>query len=144
MSLKCHIYATYINSFLCTWDILSLYISYEINAINNVTRSTGIHTFPITGICPWTNMPATWHRYISLYLCCSLPIDFTYAANIHQKSIPLQAWSMGRPYSCKICASNKYTLKCHQYTTCPNNLICMYRGSMPIYMPHIKLLPSMM
>ena len=33
--------------------------SHQLHAFNNVNRSTGIHTFHITDICPWTNMPAT-------------------------------------------------------------------------------------
>ena len=33
-------------------NYVSLSISYELNAMNNVTMTTGMHTFIITGICP--------------------------------------------------------------------------------------------
>ena len=36
------------------------------------------------------------------------------------------------------------TLKYHKYATCPNYLMCIPRGSIPMYMPHTKLLPLMM
>ena len=44
-----------------------LYTLYELNTTNNVTRSTGILTFHITGICPWTNMPSKLHKYVPLH-----------------------------------------------------------------------------
>ena len=41
------------NYFMCTYDItMSVYIAYQLNAINNVTTSTGMHTFHISDICP--------------------------------------------------------------------------------------------
>ena len=45
--------ATYVNYFICTQETtMSVYTSYELIAIKNVTRSTGIHTFHISGTCP--------------------------------------------------------------------------------------------
>ena len=35
-------------------------------------------------------------------------------------------------------------LKYHRYSICPNYVTCIYDGSMPIYMPHLKLLLSVM
>ena len=34
------------------YNYVSIYTSYELNAINNVNSSTGIHTLHIGGICP--------------------------------------------------------------------------------------------
>ena len=61
--------------------------SYELNAINNVTRSSGIHTFHITGLCPWTNMPATLHNYVPLHYYCILNIYATLLHTSIKKSI---------------------------------------------------------
>ena len=42
MALKCHIYATYANNFMCRYNnTMSVYH----NATNSVTTSTGMHTF---------------------------------------------------------------------------------------------------
>ena len=50
MPLKCHIYA---KCFMCTYHTtVSVYTSYDLNELNNVTRSTNILAFHITGICP--------------------------------------------------------------------------------------------
>ena len=47
--------------------------TYGLNAVSNVTRSTGIHTFPIIGICPLNNMLKI------AYVCCTaLLLQFTY------------------------------------------------------------------
>ena len=40
--------------------------------INSVTRNTSIHAFHITGICPWTYIPATLNINVSLH--CSFPM----------------------------------------------------------------------
>ena len=47
-------------------NYVSIYASYELSVITNVTRSTGIHTSHIIGIFLWTNMPATLHMYVQL------------------------------------------------------------------------------
>ena len=78
ISLKYHIYTTFPNNFMCTWNnYVSIYTTYEFTAINNVTRSTGIHTFPIIGICHWTNMPSKLLMNVALLCCCSLHINLT-------------------------------------------------------------------
>ena len=59
--------ATYVNKFMCTWhNYVSIYASYELTAINNVTRITGVHTFHIIGTC-------TLNRYAHhiVYICSS-------------------------------------------------------------------------
>ena len=74
MALKCHIYATYANYFICTCETtMSAY-----NAINNVTSSTGIHIFHITNKYAWTNILATLHLYVPLYFYYCLHIYPTY------------------------------------------------------------------
>ena len=56
---KCHIYQV-VHSQI--WEnYVSLHASYELTSINNMTMSTGIHTYHITGICIWRNTPATLH-----------------------------------------------------------------------------------
>ena len=47
--------------------------SNELTATNNVTTSTGTHTFHI--ICPWKNMAATLDIYVTLPYYCSLNTD---------------------------------------------------------------------
>ena len=75
MPLKCHIFQL---PPVHIWDNqVSIYTSYELTAINNLTRSTGIHTFHITGICFWTYKCATLYIYISLHFSCSLPVNPT-------------------------------------------------------------------
>ena len=60
--LKLHIYS---NQFMCTWHCyVSINTSCELTTISNVNRSTSIHTFQITGTCPWTNISAILHIYI--------------------------------------------------------------------------------
>ena len=56
---------------------VSTCFSYKLTAINNVSRNNGIHTFCITGICPWTNTPVTLHVCPT---ACLLPC--TYRPNI--------------------------------------------------------------
>ena len=63
------------NSSCADWNNhLSIYASYKLTAINNVTRCTSIHTFHITVIWPWTNMSATIHTSVPLHFYCSLNI----------------------------------------------------------------------
>ena len=58
-------------------NYVSIYASYELTAITNVTRSTCIYIFSITSICPWTNMPSTLHKYGPLHFYYSLHIQPT-------------------------------------------------------------------
>ena len=73
-----------IHQLLCvqTWPhYVSIYTSYELTAINNETRSSGIHASRITGICHWTNMPAPMHIYVPLDFSCNLHTDPNYYTN---------------------------------------------------------------
>ena len=52
-----------------------MYSSYELNAINNVTTSSGVYAFYIIGICPWIILPANLHKYVPLHSCSLHIID---------------------------------------------------------------------
>ena len=68
-------------------NCVSIYISYEFNVINYVTTSTDIHTFHITGICNWTNMPATSYTCstaLLLYSICRRRHHFIYKYSINK------------------------------------------------------------
>ena len=60
MSFKCHICK--LVHVQIGDNYVSICASYELNAINNFTR-TDIHTFQITGICSWADMPPTLDMY---------------------------------------------------------------------------------
>ena len=53
-----------------------IYLTWTMNF--NVTMTTGMHTPHITGICPWTNMPATLHICVPLHFYCRLKINPTF------------------------------------------------------------------
>ena len=129
----------YMPNSLCTYIRLLcqyIYISYELNAINNVTSNTAIHTSHITDICPWTNRPATLHIYVPLHFFCSLHIDpilmhasikcqqtTTFICNTTPKYVPVT----NVPLKCYICQMPKLRM-------------CISDGNMPIYMPHMSSL----
>ena len=54
MSLKCHMYVTYAKYFICRYEAIYVHIctSYELVAMNNVTKNTDIHTFTFLAYCP--------------------------------------------------------------------------------------------
>ena len=108
ISLKCHIYA-------------------KLNAMKNVTLTTGMHTFHITGICPWINMPFTLNMCVLLHFSCSLHIDSVF---LH-KSIKINKLQN---------ILTKLLQNVCQESICPSNATCMphakitwhiYGGSMP-------------
>ena len=112
----CHLLHVYI------WNnYISIYNSYELNAMNYVTMTTGMHIFHITGICPWKNMPATLHTCVPLHFCCSLHIDptFLYTSikiNTLQHILTKLLQNISQQ---QICLSN---------ATCPNYLMYLYGG----------------
>ena len=67
-ALKCHICQSLHAQILDNY--VSISTSYELNAMNIVTMTTGMHIFHITGICPSANMP--------LHFDYSLHIDPTF------------------------------------------------------------------
>ena len=61
------------------WDnCVSISTSYELNGVKNVSMTTGIHTFHITDICLWTNVPATLQMCDQLHFYCSPHIDLIF------------------------------------------------------------------
>ena len=120
---------------MCRSDnCVSIYTSNELNKINNVTMNTGIHTFHIPAIFPWTNMPATFinklqhlfsRQYVSMYTSYepNKINNVTRNTGIHTFHIPyifpwtnmlaiLQQLSINcniyLAYYCKVCFGSKY------------------------------------
>ena len=93
-------------------------MSYELTAINNVTRSTGTCTFHIIGIWPWTNVPAILH----MFAYCTATVIYIYT-----------------PYY----SINRYrTTNCNLYLACYCNIcisiICISPSNVK-YMSHVKI-----
>ena len=97
--------------YICMYepDILeSMHFSlhaYELTAIKNMMRSTGIHTFLIIGICPCTNIPAKLHLLVPLHSYCRLHIDPTLLYIWGKKQ---QNCNSYLPCYCHLYAKNKY------------------------------------
>ena len=135
--LKFHKYAKYPNLFMCTWhSYIIINTSYEITTINSVTRRTGIHTFPIIGTCPKTNIFVTLHIHAPLYYCCSLHTDFTY---IFKKPNNCNLWS---PSYYHMCASNKYAPPIPYICHMPKLHNMHQWGSLPIDIQYMNSLAS--
>ena len=93
---------------------MSIHTPYGLTAMNNVTKSTGIHAFHITTTCSWSNMPLTMHIYVQLPFYCSIHIKPTILFTSikinkleHLFTILLQ--NMGKQ---QICSSNAIYI-CH-------------------------------
>ena len=95
---------------------VSIYASYKLAAINNMTRNTGIHTFHIIGICPWTDMPATQHINVTLHCYCSLHIDSLVlhmsvekqqTATFSYQAITIHVPAINMPLKCHTCHTYK-------------------------------------
>ena len=52
-------------------NYISIYTSYELTSVNNMTINTCTHIFHIIGICHQTDMPATLHMYVALNIYCT-------------------------------------------------------------------------
>ena len=102
MPLKCHIYKLIHEQIGSIYA--NIYASHGLNAINNVTRNSGIHTLYIICIYPWTNMSTTLHKYVPLYCSCNLHI---YPALLHT-AVKTTKCNIYLPCYCHICAYNKY------------------------------------
>ena len=110
--------------------------SYDLNAMNSVTMTTNMHTFHINGICPLSKY--AWHNaHVPLHSILHIdpaflhtPIKNQYTATNMNQTIAKYLSGTNIPFKCQICAS------------CPNYLMCMYRGMMPICMPCKKSLCS--
>ena len=104
-------------------NCVSIYTSYELNAMNNVTRSTGIHVFHITALCPWTNMPPTLYKYIPLH------IYYRYTPHYCIYPSKIIHWNIILPNYCKIGAITNYALpKPHAQITVHASIedVCQY------------------
>ena len=89
-----------------TWhSYLSINISYKFTAINNVNRSTAIHTFHVIGIYPLNIMPPTSHMYVPLHYSCSLHINSNVTGHTTTKCNFKLLWYF------HICANNKHALQ---------------------------------
>ena len=94
--VKFHLYAKYTNLIMCTWhSCVSINKSYECTAINNVTRSTGIH-FTLLAYAPKQCLPHCIH----MPHCTTTVVYIIYRFHIQVK-IPNCKFSY-------ICANNKY------------------------------------
>ena len=115
LPLKCYTLATYANYFMHTWHKhVSMYASCELNAISNVSKNTGIHTFHTIHIYP--------KKYVSHITCMShhtttvvyieIPL-----LHIQSKTTTTEKCNFLLPCYCQICANNKYAPempnKCH-------------------------------
>ena len=101
-----------------------------LNAITNVTKSTGIHTFDITYICPWTNMPITLHIYVPLNFYCSLHMDHSL---LHT---PIEINKLKHLFIIllqNMCQQPMSLLECHMYAIYQYYLMCINGESMLIY-----------
>ena len=135
MLLKGHISkAVYVHD-ISVW----VYVSYELTAISKMTRSTGVHTFHIIGICPWTNISPTLHIHVPLLSYHSLHIDPTLS---HTQVKNQQAKPLFTIIA--ICTSNKYSQQMSHICHMCKSPYVHHWGSMPIYMPHITSLTSTM
>ena len=87
------------------------------------------HLHLATGICPWTNIPATLHIFISLHFYCSLCTDPPTTAHIHQKInkltfvyhttanyVPIHKYALQMPNKCH----TSKLLDEHQWGKCTN------------------------
>ena len=107
--LKCHIWK--LVHVQIGDNYVSIHTSYELNAINNVTRITGIHTFHICGICLWTNIPSTLHTYAPMHYYYSLQIDPNYW--IYKSKQQQQTATLFTILMAYICQQKNKPLKCH-------------------------------
>ena len=131
MPLKCHICQLL---HVQVWDNYDgIYTLYELTAINNVTRSTGMHAFHIIGICPSTNTSATLHKYFSLHFYCSLHINPTLVHTSIKISKLQHFFTIVLLSVCRqqICLSST---ACK--ATYPNYFMFINGSSMPIYVQH--------
>ena len=98
-------------------------VSYEVTAINRVTRSSSIHTFHIISICNWTNIPNTLYLYAQLHYYCSLHRP-TITTSISRKQ---QNTTLIDHDTAIYSQATNMLLKCHIYAKFSNHLMCSNR-----------------
>ena len=97
---------------------MSMHMPHDLARINNVTRNTGIHTFHIIGIYPWSNMPVTvtLHIYVPPHSSCSLHINL---ALVHTLLTKTWKYNFYLTCYCHIFHSNRCSTQilhiCHMF-----------------------------
>ena len=101
------------------WDsYISIYVPYELTVINNVTTSTGIHTFHIIGICLWKIcLP-----HCTFMFHCTSYVVYIWA--VHYCTHPSKSinYNIYLPYYYKLCATNGYASQIPYVCHMPNIL----------------------
>ena len=99
-----------------------IYTLYKLTTINNMTIRTSIHTLHID-ICPWTNMPATLHIFVSMQFYCSHMDPRLLNIDVQRNKLELLI-TMLLPYMCQqqMCPQMPYI--CHMW-----KLFHMQRGN---------------
>ena len=92
---------------------------------------------------PIANMPIKCHMY---KLALVQRHNFVYISYMNSlQSIPyMNSLPSNYHATALYVPATNMPLKCHIYTTCLNYLTCIYEGSMPKYIAHMMLLPSLM
>ena len=125
-AFKHHIHATNANYIMCTYQTtVKIYTSYELNAMNNVTMTTGMHTFYIMSkqIC----LP----HYICITLpstvvCILTPYTGTHPSRINGLQHILTKLLQNLCHK-QICPSNATYMPCAQITWCVSmREVCKY------------------
>ena len=125
------------------WDSYGhIYASYEPISNNNETKNSDIHTFHITDICPWRNIPKTLHIHILLPFSCILYRTHITAHN-HQKSIMHNIYL---PCYLKVHATNKYAPQmpkiCHIPKLLDMHLYCSHQWGSQNCCPQMIMMPA--
>ena len=116
-------------------NYVSIYASYELTAINNVTRNIVIYTFHTIGIYSWTSMPTTLHTYVPLHCYYSLHRpNITAYTSTKNATFIIHAIAIYTVY-----ANNKYNSQMPHITS---YFMCKYETTMSVCMPHINSLQS--
>ena len=84
-------------------NYLSIYTSYELNAINSVTTNTSTHVFTLLAYAPYQTC-LTSHTYASLQCYCTLHIDPT----LHYIQVKNNTLQLFLPCYNHIFGNNKY------------------------------------
>ena len=89
------------------WDnCVNIHASYDLTTINNVNRSTGIHTFHIIDICSWTSMSSTFHMSHYTTTVVYIQTSHYYTSKSKNDNFYLACYY-------HICVNNKNVLECH-------------------------------
>ena len=138
MPLKCYIYATYANYFVCIYETtMSLFIPHMISVQSIMWPGAMVYihftllTYAPEQICQphHTYMSHSTSTIVYIYTShyCTHPLKINKLQ--HLCTVLLQ----------KYVPRTNIPLKSHKFVICPNYSTCIYRGSMPMYVPHIKL-----